>query len=195
MGCVTRILLLLGSVALSAQEQVVRITVNLLQVDAVVVDKKGIPVTNLKADDFEILQDGKKQKISSFQFVDAEPATKRPIQLLTHGSPKPGEMLRTIAIVVDDIGQIHASLRNSWMSESGRDLVTIVRTSAGIGAQQSFTTIRRLMYAAIDRVRWNSLSMVLSPFHFSEGDPRRTADDPDEFREQVYSAGNLGAVN
>src|SRR4051812_30361303 len=36
---------------------VMRITVNLVQMDAVVTDSKGNPVTNLTRDDFEALQD------------------------------------------------------------------------------------------------------------------------------------------
>ncbi len=34
------------------------------------------------------------------------------------------------------------------------DLVAIVRTSAGMGALQQFTTDKRQLYAAIERVRW-----------------------------------------
>src|SRR6185369_8395471 len=50
------------------KDDVVRITTNLVQVDAVVT-KDGKPVTNLTADDFEIFEDGKRQTISSFAFV------------------------------------------------------------------------------------------------------------------------------
>src|SRR4051812_26331517 len=48
---------------------VIRINVNLVQVDAVVTNSDGKAVTNLKADDFEILQDQKPQKIRNFEFV------------------------------------------------------------------------------------------------------------------------------
>src|SRR6185503_14294661 len=48
---------------------VIRINVNLVQVDAVVTDSKGKPVTNLKAEDFEVQQDGKAQKIRNFEIV------------------------------------------------------------------------------------------------------------------------------
>jgi hypothetical protein len=41
------------------QEPLVRITVNLVQVEAVVTGSKGRPVSNLTADDFQIFQDGK----------------------------------------------------------------------------------------------------------------------------------------
>ena len=35
------------------------------------------------------------------------------------------------------------------------DLVAIIRTGGGIGALQQFTTDKRQLYAAIDKVRWN----------------------------------------
>ena len=43
----------------------IQITVNLVQVDAVVTDSKYHPVTNLQAEDFEILQDGVPQAITN----------------------------------------------------------------------------------------------------------------------------------
>src|ERR1044071_2312218 len=56
------------------QDDVVRITTNLVQVDAVVT-KDGRPVTNLTADDFEIYEDGKKQVITSFAYISNVPNT------------------------------------------------------------------------------------------------------------------------
>src|SRR5215831_3587476 len=53
-------------------ESVIRITVNLVQVDAVVTDSKGKPVTNLKKEDFVILQDGKPQVITNFSYVTSK---------------------------------------------------------------------------------------------------------------------------
>src|SRR2546422_6977011 len=43
---------------------VVRLSVDLVQVDAVVTDAKGRPVTDLRAADFEILQDGRVQAVT-----------------------------------------------------------------------------------------------------------------------------------
>ena len=47
-------------------DTVVRITTNLIQVDAVVTDKKGNPVTNLGPEDFEIVVNGKPQRLLTF---------------------------------------------------------------------------------------------------------------------------------
>src|SRR5262245_8205642 len=49
-------------------DDVVKISTNLVQVDAVVT-KDGKSVTNLTADDFEIYEDGRKQEITSFAYV------------------------------------------------------------------------------------------------------------------------------
>src|SRR5690349_13191183 len=54
--------------------EVVRIDTSLIQIDATVTDQSGLAVTNLNADDFEVFQDGKLQKIISFSFF--KPAAK-----------------------------------------------------------------------------------------------------------------------
>lgn len=52
------------------QEQpILRMTVNLVQVDAVVTDSGGRQVSDLTANDFEILEDGRPQKITAFSYV------------------------------------------------------------------------------------------------------------------------------
>jgi hypothetical protein len=50
-------------------ENTIRVSVNLVQVDAVVTDSKGKQVTDLKAEDFEILQDGKPQIITGLSYI------------------------------------------------------------------------------------------------------------------------------
>src|SRR5437879_3289699 len=58
---------------------VMRVTVNLVQVDAVVTDSKGKQVTNLTADDFQVFQDGKPQKITHFSYISTAALTPAPI--------------------------------------------------------------------------------------------------------------------
>lgn len=165
-------------------DNTIRITVNLVQVDAVVSDSKGKQVTNLEAKDFEILQDGKPQKITHFSYVStvppkpavpstqvaavdkkAPPAPPVPTQRL-----KMNQVRRTIALVVDDLGlsfesiaQVRGALKKfvDNQIEPG-DLVAIMRTGAGMGALQSFTTNKAELYAAIERVKFNSLGRVES---------------------------------
>src|SRR5918996_4181368 len=47
-----------------------RVEVNYVEVDAVVTDAQGNTVTNLTIDDFEVLEDGRPQKVSAFSLVD-----------------------------------------------------------------------------------------------------------------------------
>jgi len=155
---------------------VIRINVNLVQVDAVVTDAKGKPVKDLKAGDFELLQDGKVQKIRNFEFVRVKDTlgsmTVRPgsmpvvnsaaVALPPTSTPKPNEVRRTIALVVDDIGLSQDSIVHTrealrkWINNEMQpgDLVSVVRTNAAMGALQQFTSDRRLLNAAVDRVKY-----------------------------------------
>src|SRR6266545_1858159 len=93
---------------------VVRITTNLVQVDAVVTDKSGKVVTDLKPEEVQIFEDGRQQKITHFSYYVAEsPAAKKPTKPVTvdkNAPPvppnrlRPEDIWRTIALVVDDLG-------------------------------------------------------------------------------------------
>ncbi len=151
-------------------EDVVRITTNLVQVDAVIVDKKGQPVTDLRSDEVQIFEDGHQQKITHFSFV----ASESPVTALTQPAPPdknapplppvklhPEDVRRTIALIVDDLGlsfestyYVRRALKKfvEQQMQPG-DLVAIIRTSGGIGALQQFTADKRQLYAAVERVR------------------------------------------
>src|SRR4030095_3698475 len=96
---------------------VVKITTNLVQVDAVVFDKNGKAVTDLTADEVKVFEDDKPQKITHFVYnmSGAEPSNPlanpavpgKPNEVappVVPETPKPGNIYRTIAIVVDDLG-------------------------------------------------------------------------------------------
>ena len=149
---------------------VIRVTVNPVQVDAVVTDKKGQLVTDLTAEDFEILQDKQPQPISNFSFVStASPSTTgRDATTAVQPSPgalRPDQVKRTIAFVVDDLGLSWESTRGvrdalaKFVDEQMQpnDLVAILRTGGGIGALQSFTSDKRQLRAAVERLKWNPL--------------------------------------
>jgi VWFA-related protein len=155
------------------QEDVVRITTNLVQVDAVVT-KDGKPVTNLTADDFEIYEDGHKQAITNFAYISnvakttAEPETRRPKEFGPPPPLNPNDTHRTVAIVIDDLGMSAESLglaRNQlrkFVAEQVQpnDLVAIVRTGGELGVLQQFTNDKRLLNRAVERLRWNVCSRV-----------------------------------
>src|ERR1700683_5528098 len=56
----------------AADQNVIRINVNLVQVDAVVTDSHDHLVPNLEATDFQVLQDGKPQKITNFSYINVK---------------------------------------------------------------------------------------------------------------------------
>src|SRR5436305_11973344 len=69
---------------------VVRITTNLVQVDAVVTDNHGKLVTDLKPEEVEIFEDGQKRKITHFNFYLSPTApVERPTKSASKDRPAP----------------------------------------------------------------------------------------------------------
>jgi VWFA-related protein len=152
-------------------DDVVKITTNLVQVDAVITDDKGNPVTDLKPEEIEIFEDGRKQKVTNLSFTSLRSSDNQPVPKKTVEKDVPGptrlkreEVRRTIAIIVDDLGLSFESIAytrralRQFVDQQMQpgDLVAIIRTSGGIGALQQFTADKRQLYAAIDRVKWYS---------------------------------------
>lgn len=206
---------------------VVKITTALIQIDVTVTDKKGAIVRDLRSDEIEIYENGKKQDISNFSFISntrelTEEQKKNPPQAipLPPTAVKPEQVRRTIALVVDDLTlsfestyYVRRALKkfvDEQMQEG--DLVAIIRTGAGIGALQQFTTDRRQLYAAIEKVRWNSSGAgnigAFAPLEAridtgqepTEPEPgERTAEgierENNDFRASIFATGTLGAIN
>ncbi len=206
------------------ESDVVRISTNLIQVDVTVTDKKGNVITDLKQNELEIYENGKKQDISNFSFVpgvgkqpkvrsktEANPDVLVPIP----GSQRPEKIRRTIALVVDDLS---LSFENAfWVQKSIKqfvleqmqegDLVAIIRTGSGVGALQQFTTDKRQLLAAAEKIRYNfaasSRSSVFNPIYATPGEmPGRSDNQLDELerennelRESIFASGTLGALN
>jgi VWFA-related protein len=190
-------------------ENVIHINVNLVQVDATVTGKSGKPVKNLKPEDFEILQDGKPQPITNFTYIDVHPgadAAPAPTPVKTKSKPipppplnlKPGDIRRTVALVVDDLGLSFESIshvRDALKRFVDRemqpgDLVAVIRTGAGMGSLQQFTSDKRILYAAIDHVKYNSFGRVGT----SSFAPLGNAEESDAERNSIFAAGTLGAI-
>jgi VWFA-related protein len=194
---------------------VIRIDVNLVQVDAVVTDSRGRRVTNLQSPAFEIWQDGKPQAIANFSYVSTQPggAGAAPAQRIAQVKPvkgeappptpvlRPTEVRRTLALVVDDLGlaaenvpNVRSAIKN-FIDEQMRpgDLVAIVRTGAGMGALQQFTTDKRLLYAALDRVKYGQSRVGVSSFA-PLGSGMRGGGAINHLREESLAVGTLGAI-
>jgi len=166
-----------------AERPTFKTSATLVTVDAVVTDKEGRHVTDLTADDFEVVHAGKRQPLRHAVYVSSagRPVMtpewpEQPVRAAVPDTPPgtlsaalrrpPALFRRTIAIVVDDLGLSFESTANVRRAlrrfvdervEAG-DLVAIVRTSGGIGSLQQFTTDKRLLHAAVNRVRWTIAS-------------------------------------
>jgi VWFA-related protein len=208
-----------------SDEDVVRITTNLVQVDSVITDSKGKPVTDLRPDEVQILEDGKPQQITNFSYIALEApvvtkSTKPPDKNAAPAPPvrvRPDQVRRTIALVVDDLGlsfesayYVRQALKKFLDQQmQPNDLVAIIRTGGGIGALQQFTTDKRQLYAAVEKVKWNPMgragvsafaplggNSIASLSNSSDDEERRLVnEDVDQFRSDVFAVGTLGAVN
>ena len=227
----------------SRSEDVVKISTTLIQIDATVLDKEGKPVRGLTANDFEIYENNKKQQITNFSFIELEPdkstesaVTKTDVAKASKSSIpvppvptrlRPEQVHRTVALVVDDLGlsvpsmDVVKSALKRFVDEQMQpgDVVAIIRTGSGAGALQQFTSDKRILYAAIDRVHWNphgrggiSVFQAADPSDFGAGGSDNTINDItqppnpsadwvetqkqfNEFREDIFAVGTLGAVN
>lgn len=181
------------------EDDVVKISTTLIQVDVTVTDKNGNVVKDLQPADFEVYENGKRQEITNFSFVSVDSATKQTLvkskekdKLLIPLPPvaiKPEQVRRTIALVVDDLGlsfesvyQVRRALRK-FIDEQMQpnDLVAVVRTGSGMGALQQFTSDKRQLYAAIENVKWNAQGRAgISAFAPLEATPLEQAQSGDE---------------
>ena len=144
-----------GAVALSAQQQqqtpppppqqqqqpIIRSGINFIRVDVLVTDKKtGKPVTDLKPDDFEIVEDDTPQNIETFRLIDmdvpvvGEMADAAPIRSLQQQEREmERDDVRVIAILLDDYHvrrgndmAIREKLASFVMQLNPRDLVAVL---------------------------------------------------------------------
>jgi VWFA-related protein len=178
LACIIQFFLLvqiLGQQQTKPEDDVVRITTNLVQVDVVVTDKEGKQVTNLRPEEFEVIENGRKQPITNFSFISinepgpgpqgvsaSEQTADKNAPIVSSALLRPEQVRRTIVFVVDDlglsfqsIGYVRDALKRFVDDQmQANDAVAIFRTSGNIGVRQQVTSDKRQLYAAIDRVRW-----------------------------------------
>ena len=199
-----------------ASDDVVRTTINLVQLDVVVTDKDGKPVVDLTPDDFEITEDKSKQAITNFSYISLAPtvSVSQPNASKTQVAPAPigpEEVRRTIALVVDDLGLSYESIASvkqalrKFVNEqmSPTDLVAILRTSRGMGSLQQFTTNKNELLSAIEGISWYASGRSgLSPNaqidtqqgeEFTQG--AQIINEVEEARAAQYSVGTLQTLS
>lgn len=207
---------------ISEDEDVVKISTALVQMDVTVTDRKGNIIKDLKPEEIEIYENQKKQNITNFSFIESENTaldktkidnsqTSAASTLKAPAMINPANVRRTIAFVVDDltlesegIYYTQKALKNfveNQMQEG--DLVSIICTSGTVGALQQFTSDKRQLYAAIKNIRWRSFGKQAtgnfalfssnSEVPFSTGEDVKTGAE-DEYESYQQSVLTVGAL-
>lgn len=147
-------LLSLVAVPLSAQTSA-KVDVKVINVDVSVVDASGKPVTDLKQDDFEVLEDNQPEKITNFALINRAPAG------AAMRTPADLQLRRRVILLVDnnyiDKSDRDAALRTLDQFIDGTFDGTYEWALATIGQQleiiQPFSTEKTAIHAAIAKIR------------------------------------------
>jgi VWFA-related protein len=153
----------LAMLAASQEPQPPRATfkssVDLVPVDVSVVDKNGRPVSDLTAQDFNLLVDGKARRIASAQFISiAETAAAAPARTVEYSSNAGAAGGRLIMLVVD--AESIGMGRGKTAIEAARRFVGTLNPAdrvalvvlPGVGPQVEFTTNHALVQSLLDKV-------------------------------------------
>jgi len=148
-----------------------KVRVDYVEVDVVVTDRQGNLVRDLKKEDFQVLEDGKSQTINTFTMVDIpiERADRplfaeSPIEPDVKTNEKPFDG-RVYVMVIDDLHtrfgrsiRVKAAAKQFIERRLGaNDLMAIVHTAGPAGANQEFTSSKRLLLAAVDKTSGRKL--------------------------------------
>ena len=156
-----------------AQQPTFRVSVDRIQIGAVVTDAKGRHVTDLGMGEFTILDGGRPQQITQCEYVRlANPGLAAPAVPQQRGSLAPPlapiheltreQVQRTIVFLLDDesfaattIPAVRESVRSTIeRSVQPGDLAALIRTSSGNGSLEQFTSDKRVLLESAERVRW-----------------------------------------
>jgi VWFA-related protein len=142
-----------------------QLSVSYVDVDVTVTDAEGKFVPGLTRDDFDLLEDGKPQKIETFSFVELP--IERPSRFALAGRPIPTDVRsnrdvasgRVYVILLDDLdvtpmrtAQVRKSAREFIEQHFGpHDIAAVVGTSGRKEVAQEFTSDSARLLAAVDR--------------------------------------------
>ena len=116
----------------STQEEMIRVTTDLVVVDARVVDEKtGLPVNGLRPDDFEIYEDGVRQEITHFS------RDRLPLSIVI--------MLDVSGSMQNVIDELYRDALRVLLSLNPEDEVALVAYGSDTQLLQDFTKDRRLI--------------------------------------------------
>ena len=172
-----------------------RVEANFVEVDAFVSDATGKPITDLRAGDFQLLEDGKPQMVSAFSYVNIPVArAERPLFSPTAIEPdvdtNVGMDGRIYVFVLDDLHvdltrgpRVKEALHRFFERNFGaNDLAAVVYTGGRSVDGQDFTNSPRLLLAAVDKFMGRKLRSPtlerLDEYNRQQTSGTRNAGDP-----------------
>jgi len=181
----------------SADDDVIKVTSNLVSLDVIVRDKKGKPLTDLKPEDFTVSENGVPQKIEFFDstLTNSSEAA-QPITATGSTEPKPrtpsGFPRNIIALVLDGQSTEAANLKHvrdgmlKYIREriSDSDSVALFSISGGLQLLQPFTQDKAKLIAAVEKAYYSSTASKTS-------EARGLSEDIRAMREQIASGPEL----
>jgi VWFA-related protein len=154
----------------SGQDQPIRLKTDLIELRAVVTDKRGQPITDLKREDFELSENGKPQEVSFFSVVKiagrgearkSESPTAITLPNVPPNVTRTAETpSRTVVLFVDTLHLSPSSLLRAKQSLrkfiderlTDEDLAAIVTSAGSLAVVEQFTRDRRILRYAVDRL-------------------------------------------
>jgi len=193
----------------SQQTPTFKAQVEYVEVDALVTDQQGNFVRDLTKNDFQVLEDGKRQTISTFSLVDI-PIERADRPLF---SPNPIERAvqsnerrfdgRVYVMILDDLhvaaqrtARVRTAARQFIQQRLGaNDLMAVIFTGGRSQDAQEFTNNRRLLLNAVDKFvgqKLDSAVITRNTEYFRQRDVGGTGriDDPDE-QERVFKTRSM----
>ena len=150
---------------------VLRSTTKLVQVNVVAVDKKGAPVEDLTDKDFEITENGKKQKVAYFGIVRSGTLAAKPLPLqpniFSNRFAKAGLPASVTVILLD-------GLNTNWEDQNrarnqvvkflstiqAEDRIALYTLGRGLRVLHDFTTDTSELIAKLDKYRGENNSVL-----------------------------------
>jgi len=150
----------------------IKVNVEEVQLDAVVVDGRGRQITDLIAEDFEIFQDGREQDITSCRYIQSqEKVQKQTFSPISTPSLKRNSVKRTLIFLINDFFGMDVELASGFefmyhtrmalrkfVEEQMMpgDLVSIIKTSRGNATLQAFTSDKGELLSRIETLQWST---------------------------------------
>ena len=183
-------------------DDIIRITTNLVQTDAVITDKNDQIIKDLKLEDFELYDNGKKQDIKFLEFVanankrvEGEAPALKNVDIPSAGLSA-ADLKRVIAFVVDDLtissddlSRVRELLRNFVNNQMQQgDLVAIVRVLGNTDLLGQYSSDKQMLLRAIDALTPRSHPFSTSVPNFGSVDTTPSADDSGTNTEAVSNS-------